>query len=104
MKIVFLHGRQPFTPKDPFVEQYLAELRAAGNEVDYVWLPPGTTDIERKDAAIAAALLYIEGTDRLIAYKFPAEYVTPIPGSRHRIEVLTAADIATEFTGAGDLK
>jgi len=78
MKIVFVHGREPFTPIDEAVSKAIEELRTAGNEVDYVWLPKGTTAEERADAVIAAALMYIEGTDQIVVHGFPTGYITPL--------------------------
>jgi len=73
--MVVAEGRQPFMPDKSPGELLAAELRAQGNEVDYVWLPQGTTTAEQKDAALAAALLYLEGTERVITIGFPASYI-----------------------------
>ena len=94
MKIVIIEGRQPFANNAPdyangavsqaettepagdtLVGALTSALKNSGHEVDYVWLPTGANPAEAKDAAIAAALLYLEGTDRVIAIGFPANYV-----------------------------
>jgi len=77
MKYVVIQSRQPFstTPNDETVANKITELHAAGHEVDFVWLPLGETFIEKQDAEIAARLLSIEGTDRIITYGFPAHLV-----------------------------
>jgi hypothetical protein len=75
MRLVLIHGRDPFSPPVPLVIETLNALRAGGHEVDYVWLPRGVTKAEQRDGIIAAKLLYLEGVDKVITIGFPADYV-----------------------------